>query len=129
MSKLATSVLPVESSLFLLLFKKKRDGSELADVRPTERPMATNKRKKEDVNEEATEKKNSFSLFLSFSPFLTHQHFFLEHSLVLRLFLVRTTGFLPPQAAYIRSTMKNRRKDITSSPSTSMFRYMLTLFC
>jgi hypothetical protein len=48
--------------------------------------MATKKRKKEDVNREATEEENSFSS-LSLSPFFLHiTTFFLRHSLTLGFF-------------------------------------------
>jgi len=73
MSKLVTSVLLVESSLFLSLFKKKKEDESRTNNRPTDRPLATNERKKQDVNGEVAEAENSFS---SLSPFFTYHHFF-----------------------------------------------------
>ena len=95
--------------------------------------MATNKRKKDDVNEEATEANNSFfsslSLFLSF--FNTTALFFPRAFASTGFFLVRTTGVLSPQAAYIRSMLQNEREKKRHNvvTITSLFRDMLTPFC
>jgi hypothetical protein len=74
--------------------------------------MATKKRKKEDVNGEAKQKKRILSLLsLSLPPsFFTHHHFFSRAFACTRLFLVRAAGVLLPQATCIRIKIEKRRE-------------------
>jgi hypothetical protein len=107
MSKLATTVIIVESSLFLSLFKKKRRRRRVTNDRPTDRWRRKRERKK--TSTEKQHRRREFFL-CSLSPFFTHQHFFSRAFACTRLFLVRTAGVLPPQAACIGIKIEKRRE-------------------